>query len=179
MKAGEYQMQARVLSADQKEHLAQDQRPALSFFPVPEDFSEYIGVGLDELQGPKKVLVSLELLRALIGLAAGGSTYDPTYYKGKYQDLREAFEAGTIEDLFAHYVSQGYFEKRFACKEQAFPVDEDWYLGRYPDVAEGIKSGRVDSASDHYFTTGRREGRLPSGRVPLPIQRLIATLSAI
>jgi hypothetical protein len=147
-----------------------------SFFPQPEDFCEYFKVTIDEFKGSRKVLVSLELLRTLIGLAAAGVAYDPTFYEGKYQDLRDARKAGVIEDLYEHYVNQGYFEKRFGSREQAFPVDEAWYLAEYPDVAQGIKAGRIDSASEHYFSTGRKEGRSPSPKVSVSVQKIIANL---
>jgi hypothetical protein len=149
-----------------------------SFFPVPEDFAAYIGVNVEELKGARKVLVSLEVLRSLIGMAAGSVAYNADYYETKYQDLADAKKAGLIHDLYSHYVSQGYFEKRVGCKQQAFPVDENWYLEAYPDVASGIKAGTVESAADHYFTTGRREGRLPSNTLHREVQHLIATLTA-
>lgn len=163
-----------TLEKEQTDHLAGNQ----VFFPSPEDFGDHFGVSLNDFQGSKKVLISLDLLRLLIGLAAAGSSYDPIYYKEKYHDLREAHDDGEIDDLRAHYVNQGYFEKRSGCRAQAFPVDENWYLTSYPDVAAGIKAGTIDSASDHYLTTGRKEGRLPSGDVPAAIKQLIAALRA-
>jgi hypothetical protein len=147
-----------------------------SFFPQPEDFSDYFGVSLGEFYGPRKVLVSLDLLRTLIGLAAAGVAYDPSFYEGKYQDLRDASREGLITDLYEHFVNQGYFEKRAGSREQAFPVDEAWYVTEYPDVGAGVKAGTIESASEHYFSTGRKEGRLPSSRVSDAVKKLIVHL---
>jgi hypothetical protein len=147
-----------------------------SFFPQPDDFSDYVGVPIGEFYGPRKVLVSLDLLRTLIGLAAAGVAYDPSFYEGKYQDLREASKEGLIKDLYEHFVNQGYFERRAGSREQAFPVDEAWYLSEYPDVGAGIKAGTIDSASEHYFSTGRKEGRLPSSKVSSAVEKLIGHL---
>ena len=146
------------------------------FFPVLEDFLEYVDVSADKFCGPRKVLVSLDLLRGLIGLAAGGLCYDEEYYRDRYPDLKRAAEMGEIADLKMHYISHGFFERRQACARQAAPVDEDWYLSEYPDVAKGLAEGHVSSVTDHYLTTGRREGRRPAGDLSEAMMALISAL---
>jgi hypothetical protein len=146
------------------------------FFPVLEDFLDYIDVPADKLVGPRKVLVSLDLLRGLIGLAAGGLSYDEQYYRDRYPDLKRAAEMGEIADLKMHFISHGFFERRQACARQAAPVDQEWYLSEYPDVAKALAEGRVSSVTDHYLSTGRREGRRPAGDLSEAMMALISAL---
>ncbi|WP_158804261.1 hypothetical protein [Acidisoma sp. L85] len=151
---------------------------ANGFFPIPEDFSDHVGVSLDEFRGSRKVLVSLDVLRSLIGLAAAGIGFDEVTYRERNQDLREALARGAISDLRTHFITEGYFEKRPGSRAQAYPVDETWYLEHYPDVLEGIKAGLVDTPTQHYLVTGRREGRLPRGDISGAVRHLISALKS-
>ena len=156
--------------------VASGDRQPPQFFPVLEDFLDYVDTSADKFSGPRKVLVSLHLLRCLIGLAAGEIAFDERYYRERYPDLRRAAESGEIPDLKMHFISHGYFERRQACARQAAPVDEEWYLSTYPDVAKGLADGHVASVTDHYLTTGRREGRLPAGDLSEAMLALINAL---
>lgn len=155
---------------------AQAQKAREGFFPVPEDFAECLGVPLERFRGPRKILVSLDALRILIGLAAVGMGFDEDFYIERHSDLREANQANSDFDARSHFALEGYFEHRPGSRAQAFPVDEKWYLAEYPDVADAIKAGRVDSATSHYFSTGRKEGRLPSNQVSEEVRQLILAL---
>ena len=148
------------------------------FFPTPDDFANYVSVPLHEFQGTKKVLVSLDVLRSLVGLAAAGTTFEGEFYARQNPDVFEAHKRGDILDLEAHFINHGYFERRLGSKAQAYPVDEAWYVKEYPDVAAAISSGAVDSASHHYYSTGRSEGRLPSSNIKVEVKRLIVYLAA-
>jgi len=158
---------------------ALDDLPSHQFFPVLEDFLDYVDTPADKFGGPRKVLVSLDLLRRLIGLAVGEIAYDERYYRERYPDLKRAAESGEIADLKMHFVSNGFFERRQASSRQAAPVDEEWYLSTYPDVAKGFAEGRVASATDHYLATGRREGRLPAGDLSEAMLALINALHPV
>ena len=149
--------------------------PRRNFFPLPDDFCDYLQVPLEKFEGPRKVLVSLDVLRSLIGLAAAAG-FDEKFYLDRHADLRKAWEAGQIADLRTHFVTQGYFEKRAGCRDHAAIVDEAWYLKENPDVAEGLKKGHTDSATAHYQTTGRKEGRLPAGGISEELRLLVARL---
>ncbi|WP_159013172.1 hypothetical protein [Acidisoma sp. S159] len=151
---------------------------ANGFFPTPDDFSDHVGVSLDEFRGSRKVLVSLDVLRSLIGLAAAGTGFDEVTYRERNQDLRDAVARGAISDLRTHFTTEGYFERRPGSRAQAYPVDETWYLERYPDVLEGIKAGLVDTPTQHYFVTGRKEGRLPRGDISGAVRQLISALKS-
>ncbi len=163
-------------SVSQSVGAALDDLPSHQFFPVLDDFLDYIDTPTDKFGGPRKVLVSLDLLRCLIGLAAGEIAYDERYYRERYPDLKRAAESGEIADLKTHFISHGFFERRQACPRQAAPVDEEWYLSTYPDVAKGLAEGHVASVADHYLTTGRREGRLPAGDLSDAMLALIKAL---
>lgn len=149
-----------------------------SFFPMPEDFGEYVGVPLDKFRGPRKVLVSLDVLRLLIGLVAAGTGFDEEFYLERHADLRAARDADQLADPRMHYAKEGYFEQRPGSRGQAYPVDEKWYLAEYPDVAVAVAAGNVDSATAHYLATGRKEGRLPSSQLTREIRELISLLKA-
>jgi len=162
--------------AEASEQDAETPREEDFFFPGPDDFADHLGVPIEKFRGPRKVLVSLDVLRTLIGLAAAGWAFDRDFYLERNPDLRQAATAGRLADPRAHFVNEGYFERRPASRKLASPVDESWYLREYADVSDGIKAGTVDSATQHYVTTGRKEGRLPAGDVPEEIRRLIALL---
>lgn len=153
-------------------------RAEAGFFPWPDDFADYVGVPVEDFRGPRKVLVSLDVLRTLIGLAAAGSAFDPDFYLERNSDLRQAAKQGELKDPRSHFVNEGYFERRPSSRKLASPVNESWYLKEYADVAQGLKAGKVDSATRHYITTGRKEGRLPADDLPEEIRRLIALLHA-
>jgi hypothetical protein len=146
------------------------------FFPVLDDFLEYIHVTPEKFDGPRKVLVSLAFLRRLLGIVVGEMAFDEQYYRDRYPDLRRAFESQEIEDLKAHFVNHGFFERRHGSLRQASPVDEKWYLNEYPDVAKGIAEGTVASATAHYMATGRREGRRPAPDIPDAVIALIRAM---
>lgn len=145
-----------------------------SCFPVPEDFFEYANVTAEKFRGSRKVLVSLDFLRQLIGIAAAATCFDEAFYKERHADLRKAFEEGMIGDLRLHFITEGYFEGRSASSSSN--VDEKWYLETYPDVNEALKAGKIDSATSHYLSTGRTEGRLPSPNVSEEIVFLINSM---
>ena len=46
----------------------------------------------DKFSGPRKVLVSLDFLRSLIGLVAGELAFDVNFYQERYADLRNGVE---------------------------------------------------------------------------------------
>lgn len=146
------------------------------FFPSVEEFAEHVNVPVDEFMGPRKVLVSLDVLRRLIGFAAAEVAFDEEFYLKRYPDVRIAAEAGDIADLKTHFASAGYFERRQGCLRQSRPVDELWYLDSYPDVAKGIETGKVSSVTEHYRTTGRKEGRRPAGDLSEPLAALLDAL---
>jgi len=146
------------------------------FFPWPDDFADYVGVPLEEFRGPRKVLVGLDVLRLLIGMAATAASFDEEFYLERNPDLRRAVKQGELTDPRAHFLSDGYFERRPASRKLLSPVNESWYLKQYADVAEGMKAGKVDSATHHYITTGRKEGRVPSDDLPAEIRRLLDLL---
>jgi hypothetical protein len=165
-----------VLQMAETERESRENSAQTEFYPALEDFLDYVDVPADKFSGPRKVLVSLDLLRGLIGLAAGALSYEEQYYRDRYPDLKRAAETGEIADLKMHFISHGFFERRHACAQQAAPVDEEWYLSKYPDVAKGLAEGRVSSVTDHYLTTGRREGRLPAGDMSEAMMALISAL---
>lgn len=146
------------------------------FFPVPDDFLEYVNVSADKFRGNRKVLVSLDFLRQLVGIAAAATCFDEDFYKNSHADLRKAVEDGSISDLKLHFISEGYFEGRSASSASYSSVDEKWYLEKYPDVNEALKAGKIDSATAHYFSTGRTEGRIPSPNVSEEILTLISSM---
>jgi hypothetical protein len=146
------------------------------FFPPLSDFADYFNVDQAAFCGARKVPISLDMLAALIGLAAAASCFDADYYLDRNPDIRKAFLAGQIKSLWEHFAAHGYFEARLASKTQANPLDEGWYLEQNPDVAQGLKSGAVLSARAHYNGMGRKEGRLPNGEVTELVRIIIAEL---
>lgn len=146
------------------------------FFPLLDDFLEYLNVGASDFAGPRKVLVSLEFLRCLIGIAAGELAFDKAFYQDRYPDLRNAHEAALIKDLKVHFVTNGFFERRQGSLRQSAPVDEKWYLDEYPDVARAVTDGDVASATHHYLGTGRREGRRPASDLSEEMLALIRAM---
>jgi hypothetical protein len=146
------------------------------FFPLVDDFADYVNVTLDKFSGPRKVLVSLDFLRYLIGVAAGELAFDENFYRDRYPDIRNGVASGEIKDLKSHFVNHGFFERRQGCQRQAAPVDEKWYLAEYQDVATGLREGQVSSATSHYLATGRKEGRLPGADVSETVAALIRAM---
>jgi hypothetical protein len=146
------------------------------FFPLVDDFVDYVNVPLDKFSGPRKVLVSLDFLRSLIGVVAGELAFDINFYRDRYADLRSGVESGEIKDLKSHFVNHGFFERRQGCPRQTAPVDEKWYLAEYPDVAKGLLEGQVSNATSHYLATGRKEGRLPGPDVSETVAALIRAM---
>jgi hypothetical protein len=157
----------------------QSEKLSGQFFPPVEEFADHVNVSVDEFSGPRKVLVSLDVLRGLIGFAAAEVAFDEEFYLERYSDLRQAAEAGHIADLKTHYASHGYFERRQGCLRQSRPVDERWYLDTYPDVAKGIETGSVSSVTEHYRTTGRKEGRRPAGDLSESLAALLDALHPV
>ena len=163
----------RELGESMTENLSQ---PKAEFFPLLDDFLDYVNVPCDKFSGARKVLVSLDFLRALIGLAAGELAFDEKFYKGRYPDLRRAVETGEIPDLKSHFVNHGFFERRQGSVRQVAPVDEEWYLTKYPDVAKGVVEGSVPSATAHYLVKGRQEGRRPANNLSDAANALIESM---
>ncbi len=149
----------------------------VGYFPPPSDFVEYFNVGEAAFGGPRKVPISLEMLAALVGLAASATSFDAEYYQDRNPDIHKAFKAGEINNLREHFAAHGYFESRIASRTQANPLDEAWYLSQNPDVAQGLKAGTVASARVHYNGMGRKEGRLPRGDISNTVQIIIAELT--
>jgi len=113
---------------------------------------------ISTVKGQMRVKVPYDDFLKLLRLLIAGTEVDEKWYLQKYEDIREAVEAGKIPSAKKHFVNDGYFEGRLP-----FPldVDEEWYLSHYPDVAEGISSGAITSAKQHFTDNGYREGRLP------------------
>lgn len=127
---------------------------------------EYLAAGLrlpkENLQGPKKTLVSYDLLRTLLRHALEALPFDEKAYLKQNPDLAVAWKRGEIGNLHEHFVNTGYFEGR-GLTSVAF--DEKWYVSTYSDVAEGIRKGQISTAKEHYEMVGEKEGRAPNPRV--------------
>lgn len=129
-----------------------------SFFPTFAQLSSILRIRSDILDTKRKVAISADMLKELITRALAGVDFDPDWYLETYPDIREAWEAGKIEDLKSHFINTGYFEGRLP-NSRCF--DENWYLNAYPDVREAITSGQVKTAFEHYCQNGQLEWRSP------------------
>lgn len=110
----------------------------------------------ERLQDGSKAAVSIPLLKAILTVASSALPFDTEFYLAAYPDIREAYDAGRVVDVKAHFIEEGYFEGRLGTMPD---IDEKFYKEMYPDVADAIASGQISSALDHYLRTGAAEGR--------------------
>jgi hypothetical protein len=96
---------------------------------------------------PGFIPVDLSLLSPTVALR---------HERATYPDIREAYQAGRINNLREHFIEDGYLEGRLGTDPR---VDDRFYRETYPDVAKAVGSGKVKSAFDHYVTAGCFEGR--------------------
>jgi hypothetical protein len=87
-----------------------------------------------------------------------GIMFDEEWYLGRYPDVMQAIQSGTVANAAAHYQKHGYFENRLPYRIQ---VDTAWYLRQYPDVQAAIERDQLRSAQRHFEMVGYSEGRLP------------------
>ena len=81
------------------------------------------------------------------------AVFDPVYYLGHYQDLRNAF--GNNYDLaFKHFISNGMKEARIA--KESFNVVN--YRNRYVDLRNAFGSNWA-AYYTHYISYGIKENR--------------------
>jgi hypothetical protein len=115
-----------------------------------------INLSRDRLNSGSKAAMSLPLLREILMVAVSKLPFDDDFYLTTYQDIRSAYEGGSITDLKMHFIDRGYFEGRLGADPG---VDEDFYKETYPDVAMAILNSEVKSGADHYLHAGASEGR--------------------
>jgi hypothetical protein len=136
---------------------------------------ERIGLSRDRLTAgiKSKVAVPTQLLKELLMIAASALPFDLDFYLATYPDIREAYDAGQIDDPKTHFIEEGYIEGRFGSKPN---VDEEFYTSTYPDVKAAIATGNVQSALDHYVRAGVYEARFPNSESVANTKRWLALL---
>ncbi|MGH7043164.1 MAG: hypothetical protein ACREFY_13685 [Acetobacteraceae bacterium] len=100
----------------------------------------------ERLQDGSRAAVSIPLLKAILTIASSKLPFDMEFYLSTYPDIRDAYNAGLVADVKAHFAEEGYFEGRLGAMPE---IDEKFYRETYPDVADAIASGQVASAADH------------------------------
>lgn len=124
--------------------------PPLSFI------TRRLGVDSNQFYGPKRTLISIDLLRVLLQHAVRNAPFDEQWYLSQNPDVAQALREGRISSAHEHFISAGYFENRLGALAE---FDENWYIGKYEDVAKAVKSGKLQSGYAHYQSSGRAEGR--------------------
>lgn len=104
------------------------------------------------------VAIDRHFLFACMAPLIGRIPVDETWYAGRYPDVGEAIQQGSVAHVRDHFVRFGYFENRLP---HPIAVDDGYYLQTYPDVAEAIRADLIKSAQDHFEAVGYKEGRLP------------------
>ncbi len=82
--------------------------------------------------------------------------FDAGFYARCYADLAEAASRGTVPDLHAHFVANGFREGRLPGPPRFDPV---YYLESNPDLVGLHESGGAPALLAHYLRHGRAEGR--------------------
>lgn len=104
-----------------------------------------------------QVTVQAAFLKFLIGELARLADFDSDYYASSNPDVEAARLAGDIASLHAHFVEQGYFERRQPA-EMAFEVD--YYRSTYTDLATAFQGAEPRVLNEHFHRHGWQEGRV-------------------
>ncbi len=130
----------------------------MTYFPPGRLLLEALFLTRERLKAKtnSKAAVPLPILREIIATAVAGLPFDEEFYLAQNPDIREAAAEGSVTDLRAHFVNEGYLEGRFGVRPD---LDEVFYRETYPDVANAIANGEVASGLDHYLLSGAFEGR--------------------
>ncbi len=116
------------------------------------------GLGVTELDFAQETLsVRAGFLRFLIQEFARCLPFDPIFYARAYPDVEAARLAGDVPSLHAHFVTQGYFERRQPC---AMPFDPADYVAMYPDLAHAYDPADIYALRAHFVGHGWQEGRV-------------------
>ena len=116
------------------------------------------GLDVTELDfAQERLSVRAGFLRFLLQEFARSLPFDPVFYARAYPDVEAARLAGDVPSLHAHFVRQGYFERRQPC---AMPFDPADYVALYPDLARAFDPADIYALRAHFVGHGWQEGRV-------------------
>ncbi len=84
--------------------------------------------------------------------------FDPVWYRGRYQVVRQAIDDGIWRWALEHYL-QNDTPTQF---DPVSAFSESYYLARYDDAAGMVDRGEIRNAFAHFVRHGVAEGRSPS-----------------
>ncbi len=116
------------------------------------------GLDITELDlAQETVSVRAGFLRFLIQEFARLLPFDPAFYGRAYPDVEAARLVGDVPSLHAHFVVQGYFERRQPC---AMAFDPAEYAALYPDLTRAFDPADIYALRAHFVGHGWQEGRV-------------------
>jgi hypothetical protein len=129
------------------------------YVPPFQMFQKALGIGAQDLMPEKKVVITSELFKLLLGMIVSRGFFDERWYLETYPDVHSAIERGRTSSALEHYLNAGYYEGR--SPGPCF-VDRAWYEQYYQDVGGGLENGTIIDSAEHFHQNGYFEGRVPT-----------------